>query len=164
MGAVLEVVHGCAALRWSRCGCLHLPRGVQVEIAPGLFGDLSHLCKQVRCLDFAGFSVSDFFRSSLASSRSMSAFTLRSMDCALPNHLPALRARAGSLSGRIPNSVTSVTGGASANDYCAHCYQAARLPMPPVVVEPGMTVRVGARHNRQSVAVMVFDPVTGAPL
>jgi xylose isomerase len=56
-------------------------------------------------------------------------------------------------------------GHASANDYCAHWYQAARLLVPPVAVEPGMTLRVEARHNRQSVAVMgVYDPVTGAPL
>lgn len=52
----------------------------------------------------------------------------------------------------------------SANGYCAHWYQAARLLVPPVAVEPGMTLRVEARHNRQSVAVVVYNPVTGAPL
>ncbi|MFZ0467644.1 MAG: hypothetical protein WAL92_01840, partial [Thiogranum sp.] len=53
---------------------------------------------------------------------------------------------------------------ASAGDYCVHWYQAARLLVPPVAVEPGMSLRIEARHNRQNVAVVVYDPATRAPL
>ncbi len=53
---------------------------------------------------------------------------------------------------------------APAGDYCAHWYQAARLLVPPVAVQQGMSLRIEARHNRQNVAVVVYDPATGAPL
>jgi len=48
--------------------------------------------------------------------------------------------------------------------YCAHWYQVAKLLVPPLSVSPGMTVRIEACHNRQNVAVVVYDPVTGEPL
>jgi len=48
--------------------------------------------------------------------------------------------------------------------YCAHWYQVAKLLVPPVPVEPGTTLRIEACHNRQNVAVIIYDPVTGKPL
>lgn len=58
----------------------------------------------------------------------------------------------------------SFDGEAAGGDYCAHWYQVARLLVPPVAVEAGMTLRIEARHNRQNVAVVIYDPVTGKPL
>ena len=55
-------------------------------------------------------------------------------------------------------------GAAPASAYCGHWYQAARLLVPPVAVQPGMSLGVAARHNGRNVAVTVLDPVTGAPL
>jgi len=48
--------------------------------------------------------------------------------------------------------------------YCAHWYQVAKLIVPPIPVEPGMTLRIEARHNRQNVAVVIYDPISGKPL
>jgi len=50
------------------------------------------------------------------------------------------------------------------SQYCAHWYQVAQPLVPPIVVEPGMTLRLEARHNRHTVAVLVYDPHTGKPL
>ena len=55
-------------------------------------------------------------------------------------------------------------GEAAAGDYCAHWYQVAKLMVPPIPVEPGMTLHIEARHNRNNVAVVIYDPVTGKPL
>ena len=48
--------------------------------------------------------------------------------------------------------------------YCAHWYQVAKLMVPPIPVKPGMTLRIEAQHNRQNVAVVIYDPVSGEPL
>lgn len=58
----------------------------------------------------------------------------------------------------------SFEGEGAGSVYCAHWYQVARLLVPPVPVEPGMSLRIEARHNRQNVAVVVYDPVSGKPL
>ncbi|HED18300.1 MAG TPA: tetratricopeptide repeat protein [Gammaproteobacteria bacterium] len=55
-------------------------------------------------------------------------------------------------------------GETTGSNYCAHWYQVAKLLVPPLSVSPGMTVRIEARHNRQNVAVVIYDPVTGEPL
>lgn len=53
---------------------------------------------------------------------------------------------------------------AEAGTYCNHWYQTVKLLVPPVQAEPSMTLRVEARHNRQNIAVTVYDPVTGRVL
>ncbi len=55
-------------------------------------------------------------------------------------------------------------GEADAGDYCAHWYQVAKLMVPPIPVEPGMTLHIEARHNGQNVAVVIYDPVSGEPM
>jgi len=55
-------------------------------------------------------------------------------------------------------------GETTADSYCAHWYQVAKLMVPPIAVEPGMALRIEARHNRQNVAVVVYDPLSGKPL
>jgi len=58
----------------------------------------------------------------------------------------------------------SFEGETAGSDYCAHWYQVAKLLVPPMKVEAGMTLRIEARHNRQNVAVVIYDPETGKPL
>jgi Tfp pilus assembly protein PilF len=58
----------------------------------------------------------------------------------------------------------SFDGETAGGDYCAHWYQVAKPLVPPIPVEPGMTLHIEARHNRQNVAVVIYDPVTGRPL
>ena len=52
-------------------------------------------------------------------------------------------------------------GDRNADVYCEHWYQEVKLLVPPVAVKQGMKLRINARHNRQTVAVVVKDPVSG---
>ncbi len=55
-------------------------------------------------------------------------------------------------------------GDINAQAYCEHWYQEVKLLVPPVEVKQGMTLRINARHNRQTVALVVHHPVSGEPL
>ncbi len=55
-------------------------------------------------------------------------------------------------------------GEESRSDNCAHWYQAAKILVPALPVVKGMVLRIDVSHNRQAVAVVVYDPITGQPL
>ncbi|HHJ17582.1 MAG TPA: tetratricopeptide repeat protein [Gammaproteobacteria bacterium] len=50
------------------------------------------------------------------------------------------------------------------SDNRTHWQPVVKLLVPALPVEPGMTIRVEARHNRSNVALQVYDPVSGEPL
>ena len=54
--------------------------------------------------------------------------------------------------------------GRVASDERTHWQPVVKLLVPPLAVEPGMTIRVEARHNRRNMAFLVYDPVSGEPL